>query len=1238
MKTQTRLTRRNGSGLALALGFILVATKATATPYATCLTNNSGVISFRLNEAATTVKILWGGGASSYTLGAVAKGLTVTNLSAQGVTSPFQVEAAKTGSGTVALISDDAVVANQFYSPRGLAVNRRPASPYFGRVYVGENGGTNASARITTDGIYLLNADSSDAVGQGNTGLKGGITTLPSGTWEDSASIPWQITVGEGDDRVYICDWTDNHGNLYTADANMTPGNGTNALKAIFSATAPGNAAVPVGPNNNHGSPNTAIVTGSQVAGDLTLWTVDEDYQSDPAATALTEMNSLWKYEVGAGSFPYEGTPTRMGPGPALSYAPNTCGLARGTNGYFYHLQTRSAGAETCLNVVDSSTAMAVVYKSRTNWIALGYARDWFSNSVSVAVSPDQRYLAVLRAGGQVVVAPLVNGIPKLEGSFEFAGAGTSRQVAFDAADNIYLVSSATERMRVYSLGNTATASTMSNPAGNGGEGGSFSLVMPPSVDIVATQPLACEDGTTGTFTISRGGDTTAPLTVNCTISGTAVNGTDYTTLTTSATIPASANSVDVTVTPKQDATAEATETVILTLASSPNYLITVPKATVFISDTNTPVLTVSSITPSMYERVTSDYATVTLSRTTGNTNVVVQLDAGNFTYGGTAVKDVDYVVNTTAFPLWLQIGDRAVTTAIVSPLNDNILKGDRTLVIGLASGVDPNGQAFTATTNTATTIIVEDEDPPATVLWSDDFNLADSATNYVVRQASLTGSDTYITDFALDYAAYYGLPAAPHSTGDTLGLHLNLNKDVVSGASGMNYYPTNVNFGTNFALRFDMYLFCGSVATSEHATFGINHSGGKTNWFRGTTYGYTNWVDYDGLFAGIQADAAGGTVAGDYMLYSAPRATNSGTVTPTIRAIKNASSFTQVFKNPPYSPNSGIPSNLQVPASPQVPTWAEVELSQVIKLGQPVITLRINHSIIYQYTNTQLNAVIATNGTIMLGYDDPFDSATGNSPGVIYDNARVVALNPLAIVTQPVGAAIAAGGSTTLSVVTSGSITGVTNYQWRLAGTNLPGATSASLPLSNVQLIKYGAYTVVVSDGVFSLTSSTATVSPPAPSIITPPASRASVQGPPAAFSVVAATFSGVTNYQWRLYATNLTGQTAATLSLPTVQPGNFGPYAVTVSDGFSTTLTSTPNAVLSLAVRPDMSNWLSSSTLNLKFSTEVGVSYCVDYKTNLDDPTWIPISTNVGTGGPLTVTADTTAPASRFFRVRVQ
>ena len=80
-----------------------------------------------------------------------------------------------------------------------------------------------------------------------------------------------------------------------------------------------------------------------------------------------------------------------------------------------------------------------------------------------------------------------------------------------------------------------------------------------------------------GTFTIKRVGMTSAELTVNFTLSGTATMGVDYAAVLTSVTIPPGADSVPVSIVPLQDDVTEGAEFVMLALSPSPAYCIETP-------------------------------------------------------------------------------------------------------------------------------------------------------------------------------------------------------------------------------------------------------------------------------------------------------------------------------------------------------------------------------------------------------------------------------------------------------------------------------------------------------------------------------------------------------------------------------------------------------------------------------------------------------------------------------------
>src|SRR5439155_1495737 len=82
----------------------------------------------------------------------------------------------------------------------------------------------------------------------------------------------------------------------------------------------------------------------------------------------------------------------------------------------------------------------------------------------------------------------------------------------------------------------------------------------------------ASEPSTAGSFRFTRTGDTTAALTVNYTVTGTATAGTDYTALSGTVSFAAGAATVDVPVIPIDDTTFEGVETVTVSVLSGPDF------------------------------------------------------------------------------------------------------------------------------------------------------------------------------------------------------------------------------------------------------------------------------------------------------------------------------------------------------------------------------------------------------------------------------------------------------------------------------------------------------------------------------------------------------------------------------------------------------------------------------------------------------------------------------------------
>ena len=95
-----------------------------------------------------------------------------------------------------------------------------------------------------------------------------------------------------------------------------------------------------------------------------------------------------------------------------------------------------------------------------------------------------------------------------------------------------------------------------------------------------------------------------------------------------------------------------------------------------------------------------------------------------------------------------------------------------------------------------------------------------------------------------------------------------------------------------------------------------------------------------------------------------------------------------------------------------------------------------------------------------------------------IYNNGssgKCAVAYPPVLVLVPASQSIALHGTANLVVSAAGSVP--LTYQWKLDGTNLPGATSPVLTLANIQISQAGSYSVTVSNSVANLTSTNAVV-----------------------------------------------------------------------------------------------------------------------------------------------------------------
>lgn len=129
--------------------------------------------------------------------------------------------------------------------------------------------------------------------------------------------------------------------------------------------------------------------------------------------------------------------------------------------------------------------------------------------------------------------------------------------------------------------------------------------------------------------------------------------------------------------------------------------------------------------------------------------------------------------------------------------------------------------------------------------------------------------------------------------------------------------------------------------------------------------------------------------------------------------------------------------------------------------------------------------------------------------------------------------------------------------YQWRYNETDLPGANQPTLTLTNVQFTNAGAYSVVVSNALGTITGLVANVgvelAPAVPSIQEQPQSQTVFAGTNVSFSVVGSG-NPAPAYQWQFNSVNIPAATSSSYTIPYVLAGNAGSYRVILTNNVGT------------------------------------------------------------------------------------
>ncbi len=263
------------------------------------------------------------------------------------------------------------------------------------------------------------------------------------------------------------------------------------------------------------------------------------------------------------------------------------------------------------------------------------------------------------------------------------------------------------------------------------------------ATDASAAETLSTQTANNGTFTITRTGSTATALTISLAVTGTATNGSDYSRLPTTVTIPVGQASTTLTLTPIDDTLSESSESATITLSNSSAYNVDAAKTsgTVTIADNDRVLPSVSIVASDAVAAETRTGQTAnrgqfTISRT-GSTTAALTLA---YTVSGSATNGSDY--NRLSGTVTIPVGRSSVNLS-VSPVDDSLVEGTETVVVTLTAGA---AISVNATRGSASIDVLDNE----TSIRSND-NFADSRV--------LTGANVTVTGSNATATAEAGEP-----------------------------------------------------------------------------------------------------------------------------------------------------------------------------------------------------------------------------------------------------------------------------------------------------------------------------------------------------------------------------------------------------------------------------------------------------------------------------------------------
>ena len=205
-----------------------------------------------------------------------------------------------------------------------------------------------------------------------------------------------------------------------------------------------------------------------------------------------------------------------------------------------------------------------------------------------------------------------------------------------------------------------------------------------PGVTVTPIYTQATESGVPGIFQLNRTGSITKSLNVNYSLSGTATNGTDYSTLNGVATFASGSSTAIIFVNPTEDTRFEGNETAIFTLLTGTGYTVgTSNSSTITIADNDPqPQISINDVTLTEGDSGTKTFNFAVTLSSPSNQTITVAYQTSNVS----AVAGTDYITQTGT--ITFNPGEISKTVGVIVN-GDTSVENNETFKVNLSTPVN---------------------------------------------------------------------------------------------------------------------------------------------------------------------------------------------------------------------------------------------------------------------------------------------------------------------------------------------------------------------------------------------------------------------------------------------------------------------------------------------------------------------------------------------------------------------